>query len=286
MVWRAFDLERPRPGIASFAHARGAERGRAIACQGRDGGKLLLKSAKSARLGDREVDKNRPPSTYRYVVYYRRIATVGATADAAVESQRAAVQEFIKDQNVLAEFVENIVGSRPDRPAFGSAVAFCRQHNARLVIAELGRLVRSAIFTGLLRDAGVEFVALDNAYACPGNIGSLAEAAARKTKQTGHRISVALAVARAAGAIFGNPQGAINLRRYAVEAREKAIAVRRARAASRARGLAGLIDEIRASGASSLSQVAIELNRRGVPAPRGGRWRSIQVQRTLTQLAW
>ena len=76
------------------------------------------------------------------------------------------------------------------------------------------------------------------------------------------------------------------MRRYGVEGREKAIIVRRTRAAVRARALAGVIEEIRASGASSLSQVAIELNRRGVPAPRGGKWRSIQVQRTLNQLAW
>jgi DNA invertase Pin-like site-specific DNA recombinase len=222
----------------------------------------------------------------RYVAYYRRIVTVGSTADDAVEVQRAAVRKFVNEDQVVADFVEDIVGSRPERPALGSAVAFCRQHNATLVIADLGRLVRSAIFTRLLRDAGIEFVALDNPYACPSNIVSLAEAAARKTEQTGHRISVALAGARAAGKIFGNARGAENMRRYAVEAREKAIAVRRARAANRARELAGLIDEIRACGASSLSQVAIELNRRGVAAPRGGKWRSIQVQRTLTQLAW
>ncbi len=236
-----------------------------------------MKSTSAARPGDQEVDEDRLRSNDRYVAYYRRIATVGATAEAALEAQRAAVGQFIKEDEVLAAFVEDIVGSRPERPALDAAISLCRQHNATLIIAELGRLVRSAIFTGLLRDAGVKFLALDTSYASPGNIGALAEAAARKQAQTAHRISVALAAARADGRMFGNPEGAKNMRRYAVEAREKAIAARRTRAASRARGLASVIEEIRASGASSLSQVAIELNRRGLPAPRGGKWRSIQV---------
>lgn len=208
-----------------------------------------------------------------------------------MRAQRASVADFVKeDDQVLAEFVEDIVGSRPERPALDSAVFFCSQHKATLIIAELGRLVRSAIFTGLLRDAGVEFLALDASYVRRGNIGELAEAAARKQAQTGRRISAALTAARASakadGRMFGNSNGGKNFRRYAIEAREKAIAVRRTRAASRARELASVIEKIRASGASSLSQVAIELNRRGVPAPRGGKWRSIQVQRTLNQLAW
>jgi DNA invertase Pin-like site-specific DNA recombinase len=254
--------------------------------QDRNGGEVLLKSTKTARPGDPEVDQGPRRTTDRYVAYYRRIARVGSPADAAVAAQRAAVGEFVAENQVLGEFVEDIVGSRPERPALDSAVAFCRQHNATLVIPDLGRLVRSAIFTGLLRDAGVEFIALDATCVGPGNIGALAEAAARKQAQTGRRISIALAAARAAGKVFGNPEGGMNMRRYAVQAREMAIAARRTRAASRARSLAGLIAEIRASGASSLRQVAIELNRRGVPAPRGGKWRSIQVQRTLTQLAW
>ncbi len=141
-------------------------------------------------------------------------------AEAAVEAQRAAVGEFIKEDQVLAGFVEDIVGSRPERPALDAAVSFCRQHHATLIIAELGRLVRSAIFTGLLRDADVEFIALDALYACPGNIDALAEAAARKQAQTRQRISVALAAARAEGKVFGNPSGAENMRRHAVEARE------------------------------------------------------------------
>jgi DNA invertase Pin-like site-specific DNA recombinase len=253
----------------------------------RTGGEVLSKSTTVAEAGDQEVGKGQLTHLNRYVAYYRRIATVGSTAEVAVRAQRVAVADFMKEEDqVLAEFVEDIGGSRPERPALDSACSYCREYNAILIIAELGRLVRSAIFTGLLRDAGVEFLALDASYARRGNIGELAEAAARKQAQTGRRISVALAAARAEGKTFGNPQGADNMRRYAVEAREKAIAVRRTRAASRSRALAGMIEEIRASGASSLSQVAIQLNRRGVRAPRGGKWRSIQVQRTLNQLAW
>lgn len=242
----------------------------------------MSKFAKTARPGGHEIGQGPLKSTDRYVAYYRRFAT----AEAAVKAQRAAVRSFIKEDQILAAFVEDIVGSRRERPALDCAFTFCREHNATLIIAKLGRLERSAIFTRLLRDAGVDFIALDATHVHPGNIGALAEAATRKQAQTADRISIALASASAEGRMLGNPEGTRNLRRYAVQAREKAVAARRTRAASRARGLAGVIEEIRANGASSLSQVAIELNRRGVPAPRGGKWRSIQVQRTIAQLNW
>jgi hypothetical protein len=47
--------------------------------------------------------------------------------------------------------------------------------------------------------------------------------------------------------------------------------------AARAEWIAPLVAELRAAGITSLRAVAAELNRRGVPAPRGGFWHANSV---------
>ena len=62
----------------------------------------------------------------------------------------------------------------------------------------------------------------------------------------------------------------------------KASAQVRARLAQeRAADLMPLIEEIRQQGVTSLRAIAVELNRRSIPATRGGEWTAVQVQRTL-----
>jgi hypothetical protein len=48
--------------------------------------------------------------------------------------------------------------------------------------------------------------------------------------------------------------------------------------------LAPAISELMASGATSLGQIASGLNAKGIPAPRGGRWRKSQVDRVMQRI--
>jgi hypothetical protein len=50
-----------------------------------------------------------------------------------------------------------------------------------------------------------------------------------------------------------------------------------ARAQPGAGDLASTISELRAAGCESLGALAAGLNERGIPAPRGGEWSSVQV---------
>ena len=45
------------------------------------------------------------------------------------------------------------------------ALAVCKKHKAKLVIAKLDRLSRNLAFIAALMDSGVEFVAVDNPHA-------------------------------------------------------------------------------------------------------------------------
>ncbi|HEY4250970.1 MAG TPA: hypothetical protein VGM87_07210 [Roseomonas sp.] len=56
------------------------------------------------------------------------------------------------------------------------------------------------------------------------------------------------------------------------------------RATRLADALRSTIDDIRRDGATSYHQIAAELNRRGVRAPRGGQWFPIQVRRIVQRI--
>jgi hypothetical protein len=55
-------------------------------------------------------------------------------------------------------------------------------------------------------------------------------------------------------------------------------------AGGRAADLRPIITDVRASGASSLRQIAAGLNRRGIPTARGGAWSAVQVKRVLERV--
>src|SRR5689334_12774081 len=91
------------------------------------------------------------------------------------------------------------------------------------------------------------------------------------------RTKAALAAAKARGTKLGNPNG------LSAEARTRgtavAVAKRKAAAADRAADLAPVITEIKAGGRTSLRAIAAELDARGIPAPRGGKWTAPPVMR-------
>jgi Resolvase, N terminal domain len=61
-----------------------------------------------------------------------------------IDAQRAAVASYLNggDWQLIGEFVEVESGKRKDRPELAKALAACRKHKARLVIAKLDRLAR------------------------------------------------------------------------------------------------------------------------------------------------
>ena len=66
---------------------------------------------------------------------------------------------------LFAEYTEVESGKHADRPQLLAALAACKKHRAKLVIAKLDRLSRNLAFIATLMDSGVEFVAVDNPHA-------------------------------------------------------------------------------------------------------------------------
>jgi DNA invertase Pin-like site-specific DNA recombinase len=95
------------------------------------------------------------------------------------------------------------------------------------------------------------------------------------------RTKDALAAARARGKKLGGNRGKIHL--VARKGALASAALRSSKAKRRAADIRPIVEDIRASGAVSLRQIAMALNERHIKTARGGEWSAVQVQRVLNR---
>jgi DNA invertase Pin-like site-specific DNA recombinase len=135
-----------------------------------------------------------------------------------LEAQREAVLAYLNGGSwtMVAEFTEIESGKHADRPQLAAALAACKKHKAKLVIAKLDRLSRNLAFIATLMDSGVEFLAVDNPHANKLTVHILAAVAQHEREAIAQRTRDALQAAKARGKRLGNP----NLER----ARQRALA--------------------------------------------------------------
>ena len=221
----------------------------------------------------------------KFISYLRVSTTRQGQSGLGLEAQRESIGQYLNGGHwsLIAEVVEIESGKRNDRPKLAEALAACRLHGAVLLIAKLDRLARNAAFLLNLRDAGVEFVAVDMPNANRLTVGIMALVAEDEAERISARTKAALAAAKARGTKLGGIRtGALP---NADEGRTKGRAVRTANATARASDLLPLINGIRAVGVTSLRAIAAELNARSIPTARGGAWSAVQVQRVIDRPA-
>ena len=107
------------------------------------------------------------PHSGKFVAYYRVSTDRQGKSGLGLDAQREAVTSYLNGGSwqLVQEFVEVESGKRADRPQLAAALAACRKHKAKLVIAKLDRLSRNLAFVATLMESGVEFVAVDNPHA-------------------------------------------------------------------------------------------------------------------------
>jgi DNA invertase Pin-like site-specific DNA recombinase len=211
----------------------------------------------------------------KFIAYFRVSTDKQGKSGLGLEAQREAVLAFLNGGKwtLVAEFVEVESGKRDDRPELSAALAACKKHKAKLVIAKLDRLSRNLAFIATLMDSGVEFVAVDNPHANKLTVHILAAVAQHEREMIAQRTRDALAAAKARGTKLGNPTLSA--------ARESAIEGNRAAAARYAANVLPVIREIQASGITTLRGVARALTARGIATARGGQWSPVQVNDIL-----
>lgn len=236
----------------------------------------------------------------KVIAYYRVSTEEQGRSGLGLEAQKQAVLSLCAGRGweIIAEHTEIESGKRADRPALLKAMSHAKVTGAVLVVAKLDRLSRSVAFLSALQDSGAKFIAADMPEATEITVHIMAAVAQAERKAIGRRTKEALDAAKARGTWIkadgtaykhgmkrlGNPHGAAALRR-AGKGNTDAVAALRADADSFASDLAPVIDDIRATGATSLPAIANALNDRHIQTRRGGIWHPTSVKNLLARLA-
>ena len=159
----------------------------------------------------------------KFIAYFRVSTDRQGKSGLGLEAQREAVLAYLNGGSwtMVAEFTEIESGKHADRPQLAAALAACKKHKAKLVIAKLDRLSRNLAFIATLMDSGVEFVAVDNPHANKLTVHILAAVAQYEREAIAQRTRDALQAAKARGKRLGNPN-LESARQRALEANSEA----------------------------------------------------------------
>jgi DNA invertase Pin-like site-specific DNA recombinase len=217
----------------------------------------------------------------KFVSYLRVSTQRQGKSGLGLEAQREAVAGYLNGGNwtLVSEIVEVESGKRSDRPELAKALSLCRLHRATLLVAKLDRLARNVAFISALMEAGVKFVAVDLPQANELTVHIMASMAEYEAKAISQRTKAALAAAKARGTVLGGLRWDIN--QVSAQGRILALQTRQENAAKYRADILPVIQDKQANGAVTLRQIADALNADGTPAPRGGEWSAVQVQRIL-----
>lgn len=222
----------------------------------------------------------------KFVAYYRVSTAKQGRSGLGLEAQQEAVRGYLNGGHwhLVAEVTEVESGSNNERTKLAEALRLCRLYNATLVIAKLDRLSRDAGFLFALeadlKRMGLRFVAADMPDANELTIHIMAVVAQAERGMISARTKAALAAAKARGVKLGGDRGAV----LTDAIRAKGRATRTAKADAKAADLGNTIRELQTRGITSLKGLAVALNEREIPTPRGkGTWQAVQVQRVLAR---
>jgi DNA invertase Pin-like site-specific DNA recombinase len=146
----------------------------------------------------------------KFIAYYRVSTDHQGVNGDGMAAQRKAVEDYLNGGRwrLVAEFTEVESGKRSDRPELEKALAACRKHKAKLVIAKLDRLSRNVHFISGLMERKVDFVACDMPSANAFMINVYAAVAQEERRRISERTKAALAAAKRRGVKLGGDRGA------------------------------------------------------------------------------
>ena len=210
----------------------------------------------------------------KFVAYYRVSTDKQGIDGYGIAAQKKAVEDRLDGGGwqLAASFTEVESGRRKSRPELEKALAACKKHRAKLIVARLDRLTRNTQFLLTLLNSGTEVIFCDLPQ-IPGAMGRMivtmmAAIAEFEAGLIGERTKAGLKEAKRQGKEWGgtNPKS--------LQIKQEAMA--------RAEALRPILTELADLPALT---VARELNRRKVKTPAGGKWHAVQVIRVRERLA-
>lgn len=141
----------------------------------------------------------------RYVIYYRVSTKKQGLSGLGLEAQRTIVENYIKNDVVINEFIEVESGKNANRPQLNKALECCKLNDATLLVAKLDRLSRNLHFVTSLQNSGVDFIACDLPTANRLTIHIISAIAENEALLISQRTKQALAEKKKQGVKLGNP---------------------------------------------------------------------------------
>ncbi len=215
----------------------------------------------------------------RRLISYLRVSTdAQGRSGHGLDAQREAIERFARDNGfeVISTFTEVETGKGADaldrRPQLAEALKQAKALGCPIVVSKLDRLSRDVAFIAGLMAQRVPFIVAElGPDVDPFVLHIYAALAEKERVMIGARTKAALAAAKARGRVLGGR-------------RDEAAKALAAKADERAAELRDTVVAIRAQGIASAAGLAKELNRCGIPTPRGGVWQAVQVQRLVARL--
>jgi DNA invertase Pin-like site-specific DNA recombinase len=214
----------------------------------------------------------------KFISYYRVSTDKQGKSGLGLAAQKAAVADRLNGGRwqIVGEFIEVESGKRASRPQLDAALAACKKHKAKLIVAKLDRLSRNVAFLLKLIDSGVE-VLFGDLPELTGAMGkfvliTMANVAELEAGLISERTKAALKAAKARGVTLGRHGAEVLASKYRDEARQRAVQ------------LEPVMREMQNKG-YSMRRMAIELTNRKVKTPRGGAWHPQTVKQVMKRLA-
>ena len=212
----------------------------------------------------------------KYVAYYRVSTSKQAKSNLGLEAQKAIVEKQAGDGMIVAEFTDVESGTRKgnNRPELKNAIERAKEEKAKLIIAKLDRLARNVLFTAMLMESGVDFVACDMPTANKFTIHIFAALAEQEADLISQRTKAALVELKKKGRKLGSPENlTMDAIRKGQEARK-----RNAKENENNRKASALIVSLRNEG-KSFYQIVKMLNENGYRTRTGKPFHQIQAIR-------
>ena len=219
----------------------------------------------------------------KYVAYLRVSTQKQGYSGLGLEAQKEIIQNYLKDIQPIAEYVEVESGRKTDkgRPQLRAALSHCRKDGATLIVAKLDRLARNVSFLSSLLENDVEIVFCDFPQANKMVLHILAAISQYEAELIATRTRQALAAKKARGFKLGNPEHLMDKHAEAIHNSNRTNREKAKNNPNNKRAVAML--KILVEKGYSLRQISETLNEEGFTTSKGCKFRpstvSILIQR-------
>lgn len=217
-----------------------------------------------------------------YIAYLRQSTIKQENSGLGVEAQRDIILNYLKDGEIIKEYVETETGKRNDRPQLMEALELCRKTNSTLICAKLDRLSRNVAFTSKLLESDVDIIFCDFPEANKLILHIISSIAEYEANLISTRTKQSLKAKKARGLKLGKSENLMNNHSQAIERSVRTNKQKALDNENNKRAIA-LIRSMSKEG-QSFAYMAQYLNEQGFKTSRGYKFQITQVKRLHQRL--